>query len=163
MTTNSLPDWALWIQALGLPVCGAIIAGAGVYIGWQQKRLADVRLQNDLYDRRLKIFSAAKKLLVAVQQDGSISLEEYFAFVGGTSDAVFLLKADVVDYLQTIRAQAGRLRTKHGQLGNSDLEQGQRAALADQAAEIENWFSNQFDILTMKFKPSMRLDQHALK
>jgi hypothetical protein len=28
MTTNSLPDWALWIQALGLPVCGAIIAGA---------------------------------------------------------------------------------------------------------------------------------------
>jgi hypothetical protein len=144
------------------PWSGATARARHGAAAWQQKRLADIRLQNDLYDRRFKIFAAAKKLLVSVQQNGVVSLDEFFAFVGGTSDAVFLLTADVVDYLQTIRERSAELRSKHGLLQNSDLEQGQRAALADQIARIEDWFNDQFDVLVAKFKPSMRLDKHAL-
>jgi hypothetical protein len=162
MPPGWLPAWALWTQVIGVPVFGAIIAVAGIYIAWQQKRLADIRLQNDLYDRRFKVYEAAKTLLVAVQQNGKMSLEEFFAFLRGTSDAAFLLKPDIVEYLETIRKQAAKLRLLQQQLQNQDLDQKRRAALADQAAETEKWFNDQFEVLLSKFKPSMRLDKHAL-
>src|SRR5712672_474289 len=100
MQGPGLPIWALWIQALGLPIFGGIIAAVGQFLGFQQKRLADIRLQNDLYDRRFKIYEAAKTLLVHFQLDGNVQLEDYFAFVRATSESVFLLSPDVVAYLE---------------------------------------------------------------
>jgi hypothetical protein len=66
MSDANLPIWALWIQAIGIPLAGAVIAGVGVYIARQQKRLADIKLQNDLYDRRYKVYETARKFLADV-------------------------------------------------------------------------------------------------
>jgi hypothetical protein len=162
MSTNVLPEWVLWIQALGIPACGIVVALASVYIAWQQKRLADLKLQNDLYDRRLIVFEAAKALLVAVQTDGKLSVENYFTFVKDTANAVFLLRPDAVEYLKSLRNQAIRLRLIHNQLKDDGIDQSTKGQLADKAAEIELWFGDQFDVLVERFKPSLRLDLHSV-
>ena len=162
MSSNSLPNWVMWVQALAIPVVGAVIAGAGVMIAWQQKRLADLRLQNDLYDRRFKIYAAAKKLLFDVQEI-SLPLENFVEFARGTADAEFLLTKDVIDYLATLRSRAAKLRTLQGLLTNQDLAQDRGGKIADEIAEIEGWFFDQFTVLADKFRPAMRLDKHLIK
>jgi hypothetical protein len=162
MSTYVLPEWVLWIQAIGIPACGIVVAFASVFIAWHQKRLADLKLQSDLYDRRLKIFEAAKALLVAVQDNGTLSVDEYFAFIKDTANAVFLLKPNVADYLKTLGSRAVRLRLIQNQLKSDQIDQPTRAQLADKAAEMELWFNEQFNVLIEEFKPSLRLDLHSM-
>src|ERR1700693_3089439 len=109
MPTSNLPVWIFWAQALGLPIFGLVIAGASVYIAWQQKRIADIRLRHELYDRRLKVYEAAKTLLVAHLMNGKLSGDDYFAYRRGTADAVFLLNVGVVEYLEELQKRAERL------------------------------------------------------
>jgi hypothetical protein len=160
--TAFLPEWALWIQALGLPIVGAAIAFAGVWIARQQNKLADINLQNVLYDRRYKVYEAARNFLAATQV-GGLPLQKYFDFVSATHEAVFLFKPDVVEYLAILRERATKLYVLEQRLKNPNLDQTVRGKSADEAAEHEKWFNEQFDILVLKFKPSLRLDKHSLR
>src|SRR5215470_10134112 len=99
MATSDLPAWAAWMQALGVPVFGAIISAIGLRIAWLQQRLQDMRFRHELYDRRYKVYAAAKGLLASVQAHGCVNGPDFLAFVGGTSDAEFLFGEDVIDYL----------------------------------------------------------------
>jgi len=83
MMKNDLPDW--W-----LPLFGLVISIPSVCIAWQQKRIADIKLRHELYDRRFNVYAAAKALLVAHQSNGRISEDNYMAFCRGTSDAMRL-------------------------------------------------------------------------
>jgi hypothetical protein len=74
---GGLPDWVSYLQALSTPA----IAIAGVTIAWGQLRLAHNRFQYDLYERRLRVFEAAKKLLIVIFQEGAV-----------THDAIDLLR-----------------------------------------------------------------------
>jgi hypothetical protein len=124
--------------------------------------LADITLQNTLYDRRYKIYKAARNFLSATQIDG-LKLEKYFDFLSATHEAVFLFKNDVVDYLALLRERAIKLYAIGQRLKNVNMDQTLRAASADEAAEHEKWFNDQFDVLASKFKSSLRLDEHALR
>jgi hypothetical protein len=153
----------LGASACGVPVFGLVIAGAGVYIAWQQKRIADIRLRHELYDRRFKVYEAAKTLLVAHQTNGKLSGDEYIAYRRGTADAVFLLDAGVVGYLDELRRKAERLLCLSGQQDElrNDISQEARYRISeDDSNQIETWLAQQFDILIAKFKPSMQLDEH---
>jgi|ERR1700675_1874868 len=157
---SDLPAWASWAQALGVPVFGAIISCVGLRIAWLQKHLQDIRLQIDLYDRRFRIYAAAKGLLVSVQADGSVKRTAFQVFVDQTSDAEFLFAPNVADYLKELRAKAIdsiRIETK---LSNG-LGQKEHDRLAQEESEIATWFMDQFDILRDKFKPFMRLEHHV--
>jgi hypothetical protein len=80
-----------------------------------------------------------------------------------TADAVFLLDADVVEYLEELRRQAERLLCLSGQQDElrNDISQEARSHISvDDSNQIESWLAQQFDILIAKFKPSMRLDEH---
>jgi hypothetical protein len=161
MPTSSLPVWVSWAQAFGLPIFGLVIAGASVYIAWQQKRIADIRLRHELYDRRLRVYEAAKTLLVAHLINGKLSGDEYFAYRRGTADAVFLLDAGVVDYLGEIQERAERLmrlRTEQAEIREDMSKETKYRKLVDESAQIETWLTQQFDILIEKFIPAMRLD-----
>jgi hypothetical protein len=161
MMKSDLPDWVVWLQALGLPVSGLVISCASVYIAWQQKRIADVRLRHELYDRRFKVYEAAKTLLVAHQESGRISRNDYMAFRRGTSDAVFLLHADVVEYLDELRRKADQLLRLSNQISElkDDISQSTMyQKLVDEAFNIETWLTQQFDFLNGHFKRAMRLD-----
>ena len=161
MPTGSLPVWVSWAQAFGLPLFGLVIAGASVYIAWQQKRIADIRLRHELYDRRLRVYEAAKTLLVAHLINGKLSDDDYIAYRRGTADAVFLLEAGVIDYLEELRKRAERLmrlRTELAEIREDMSKDAQYHQLVDENAQIETWLSQQFEILIARFKPAMRLD-----
>jgi hypothetical protein len=83
MATSDLPAWASWMQALGVPVFGAIISAIGLRIAWLQQRLQDMRFRHELYDRRYKVYAAAKGLLASVQAHGCVNGPDFLAFVGG--------------------------------------------------------------------------------
>ena len=70
-----------FLQALSTPA----IAVAGVTIAYQQKRLANIRLRNDLFDRRFKIYEAARTYLVCATRNQRLPVEDMIAFSRDTS------------------------------------------------------------------------------
>lgn len=127
----------------------AVIAFAGLWIAWEQKRIADTRLRSDLYDRRLRTYETAKTLLVSFQYEGKLTTPDYITYKRGTADAEFLFSdnPNVLRYLDLLGKQTVEL---------IKLQQ-QEAASADKYAAVETWFASQFDVLRSSFQPSMRL------
>jgi hypothetical protein len=54
-----LPWWMQWAQAIGI----GIISAAGVFIAYKQSRIATAKLNLDLYDRRFRVYDAARALI----------------------------------------------------------------------------------------------------
>jgi hypothetical protein len=86
---SQLPLWVQYAQALGAPSLAVVVAAVGAWLAWQQVRIARVRLQHDLYDRRFKIFQAARNFLAEVMTHGYPSDDQVRAYVVGTADAIF--------------------------------------------------------------------------
>lgn len=126
----------------------SIIAVAGVFISWQQWRIAEMRLRHEIYERQFRVYEAAKTLLVVYQFSGEISQNDFLTYLRGTVDADFIIDdADAIQYLQTLRTRAIELMRA----------QKQGSAAADQRAEIGGWLMEQFDVLKSKFRPVMGL------
>jgi hypothetical protein len=151
---SPLPLWIQYCQALAVPV----IALAGVAIAAAQLFLAGVRLRHDLYDRRLKVFEAVKRLLAGVFANGKISPAEFYQYVQGTAEATFLLNDRTVKYLEKIRERAAKMMLVETRLQNQNLTDEARGKLADQEAELLTWFTSQPDTLVGIFKPLMQLN-----
>jgi hypothetical protein len=131
--SQALPVWVQYAQALGAPVLAFVIAGVGAWVGWQQMRLAQVKLQHDLYDRRFAVFQSARQLLADVVTHGHATDEQIRAYVIGTSDAVFLLDTEVAAYLEKIRSTVLRLNTINKIINPLPVCK-QRSELADEDA-----------------------------
>jgi hypothetical protein len=155
MASNNLPVWASWVQVLGVPVTGVILT---LVIACVQQRLQNIRLRHDLYDRRYRVYGAAKELLASVQVDGSVKRPAFQAFVERTSDAEFLFKnQDIFEYLTKLREKAIRSIHVSTKLSDANLKTKDSDKFADEEGEIAKWFIAQFGTLRDKFKPFMRL------
>jgi hypothetical protein len=95
---SELPSWIQYGQALATPA----IAVAGLAIAGGQFWIANIRLRHELYDRRLKVFEATKRLFAVVFADGKMTSEEYYKYIQDTSEVVFLLDDEIVSYLEEI-------------------------------------------------------------
>jgi hypothetical protein len=129
-----------------------VIGAVGAYISRLQWRIAEIRLRHDTYERKFKVYEAAKTLLVVFQFNAKITHDEYFSYLRGVTDAEFVFDdPEVPRYLQTLREQA------------IELIRTQTAGLSDENAKISQWFLSQFDVLRSKFYPSMRLHPPSLR
>jgi hypothetical protein len=151
MPGNDLPIWVNYAQALVVPFVAVV--GAGIAGG--QLLLARRKMQLDLYDRRYKLFESARRLIVDVMREGRIELESIYAYHRDTGDAVFLLDSAAVSYIAELEKRSFRLRRLHVIIANDDHPQ--RDAAVDEEADLLGWFSDQFDVLVEKFRPSLRL------
>jgi hypothetical protein len=153
-----------------------IASGAAVYVAWtvgqgqlsigrrqadiaeQQAKLADSRMRHYLYDRRFKIYEAARALVVAVFGRGNVSDDEFVAFVLGTADAVFLLSADMVAYFEEMRTKALRL-VQLNQLINKPptIPEPDETNAPREKADLAGWFVAQNQVLIEKFRPFLAL------
>jgi hypothetical protein len=66
MPQNLLPLWIQYAQALGGPALAFVIAAVGTRIAFQQMRLARVKLQSDIYERKYAVFVAVQYLLTVI-------------------------------------------------------------------------------------------------
>lgn len=153
------------------PLATIIASGAAVFVAWtvgqgqlsiarrqadiaeQQAKLADIRMRHDLYDRRFKIYEAARALVVAVFRRVNVSDDEFFSFVSGTADAVFLLGPDMVVYLDEMRAKALQLRQLNRLINEPPpIPEPDQATAPREKANLGTWFVAQNEVLIEKFR-----------
>jgi len=127
----------------------------------QQAELAVVRLQHDLFERRIAVFDAARDLLLEVFEKANISDAAMIAFTRGTEKAVFLFNKDVTDYITKMRNTGGALQLAVARLSDESLPIGpERTEFALLRAQYSQWFVDQFDALIPIFMPALALEKH---
>jgi len=161
---------------LASPIATIIAAGVAVYFTWrlgqgqlaigrrqadiaeQQANLANTRMRHDLYDRRFKIYEAARALVVAVFRRVNVTDDEFFAFVSGTADSVFLLDAAMVAYFEEMRINALRLQRMNRLINEPPpVPEPDQTNAPHEKADLGTWFVAQNEILIEKFKPFLAL------
>jgi hypothetical protein len=137
-------------------VATAVIGGAGIWIALEQKRLADARLQNDTFDRKLQVFEAARDLVREVIKGRPVEVPALVAFLRGTDQAVFFFGAAVIEYLDALYKQATEFNLAFAIIENPSPEHDLQAAIR-RKAELLLWFHDQFYGMVKIFKPDMAL------
>jgi hypothetical protein len=129
-----------------------VIAVAGLTIAAQQKRLADIRLRNDLFDRRFKVYEATRTFLVEVSNKQLYGDSIFFAFIAGTNEAALLFGKDVVGYISEVSDNAVKMK-----LQKLRYNETQDHEALDAAYTLNKWCANQITegVLLQRFKPEM--------
>jgi hypothetical protein len=134
MVSCPVPGWVQILQALAVPV----IAAVGAWVAIQQMRIARIKLQHDLYDRRYAVFQAVRRFLDEALANQLVSSETLRAFVLGTSDAEFLLPDDLAEYLARMSERARTAQSIYmvmpallPAVSNSRMRQGQLMSICN--------------------------------
>lgn len=122
------------------------------YVAWQQWRVAQRKLQLDLFDRRYKVFDATRMFLRKISDSAECERSYLDEFNAGTSDAGFLFDQEVVDYLEVIRGRAIEMRKYKPQ--STRLPEGDKRSRieAKETNELE-WFVDQLTVMSSIFSP----------
>jgi len=149
----ALPWWMQWLQALGV----AVISVAGVYIAYRQSRIAAAKLNLDLYDRRYRVFDAARQFAnTALWSTGEISQEALGAFHIGVVDAVFLFDKEMVAYLDQFGRKVFEMRQLKTQMERATLQE-HRVKFGDELGSQGMAVAAELNVLVEKFKPFLKL------
>jgi hypothetical protein len=147
------------------PIATIIAAIAAVFVtGYFAKRQADIareKLRHDLFEKRYRVFDAARKLLCEVAVHRSVSDDDLRAFVVSIGDAMFLFNDDLSSYLVEIRDRAQKLRSVEHVLDKENLLPvgPQRATAVAESSQLFNWLVDQLkEGLVEKFKPFLKLE-----
>jgi hypothetical protein len=134
-----------------------LIVGLSVaFIAFQQWRVARNKLRMDLFDRRYKVYDATRVFLSVILRDATFTDSDLFTFYAGTSDAEFLFRSDVLDYLAQIRKRALDMRTH--QKVYEPLPAGDERSRHVQAEHDQLlWLSEQLTAMAKTFAPYLRL------
>ena len=81
-----LPLWTFWVQALSVPALAAV----GAIIAFQQMSIARTKLQHDLFDRRVEVYSAIRAALTYIEDCGDVTWEGLSRLHTATSVVPFL-------------------------------------------------------------------------
>jgi len=153
-----IPSWLQYLQT-GLQTCAlTAIPFIGAWLAWQQVKIARVKLQHDLFERRYRVFDATRKLLISVLVTGTASEEAHRAFALDTVDAVFLFDDDLARYLEETGKHAVTLRSTNRKLELMPMGE-QKTKSIDGMMEHQLWFNDQLTSLVDTFKPFLKLDK----
>jgi hypothetical protein len=84
-----LPLWVQWPQAILI----LLISRLGSWIAYKQVRIATAKLNLDLYDRRFKVFEAARNVVAEILREGNYNIDNVNKFNLGVADAIFLFES----------------------------------------------------------------------
>ncbi len=134
-------------QAIAVPLAGAFIAVACVWIAVQQTRMAKRRLAQELFDRRFRVFATARSLIEEVVAFRSATQEMLRQYFLGIADAPFLFDRDLVAYLDRLGDDASLVSVLGG--SGEDAYRQVSDAIDRVAAARED--------LLARFEPFLRL------
>lgn len=144
-----------------------LVGGAAAFISYQQWRLAQHKIQMDLYERRLKVYSAAKEFVLDVVRSSQPSLEQIQDLYRTTAEADFLFGKEVGKYLSELYRHALILRKWNNE--NRDLSSGIDIAHRDPVTiiggqqEEGEWFIAQMERVTQVFSPYLAISIHPVR
>ena len=155
----SLPQWAQWIRVIGVPIAAVAVAVVGSWIALKQKKIASVKLQHDLFDRRFAILESLSRMLNDVAERGGLVDDSYQAFLASVAIAPFLFSdSGLVSYLQEVKAHTVNLM-KISPFLSSAVAAGdprREKAAAVKGTEIQ-WLIGQTNGLADRFQSSLQL------
>jgi hypothetical protein len=147
------PHWTAYLSALLAPT----VAILGSLIAYRQWRIAQSKLKLDLFDRRFRVFEAARNLIAFVVARGKTDDEQIGIFVGATREARWLFDAGIADYLNVeLHNSAVELETLF-LLVQDPIMENERVANILKKAELKKWFYAQYAVLEDKFAPYLQL------
>jgi len=153
-----LPIWVQYMQALGLPIFAAVIAGFGAWIGWQQMHTASVKLQHDLFDRRWPVLKATTHLLAEAWGKGRVDEATMKSYMLDVAPTRFVFDDEVFRYLQEVRERVLELNAIKDKL--DQLPAGEEKDVwAAKAKEQIAWIATYVNVIENKFDPYLRLDK----
>jgi hypothetical protein len=149
-----LPLWVQWPQAILI----LLLSCLGAWIAYKQVRIAAAKLNLDLYDRRFKVFEAARTCLVFALQKADMTTEVMNTFYLGTADAIFLFDKGIEEYLDKFRKQMVIFQMMKYSIKNLGADEHEkRGQLADQLAAQMEVLNKELPVLIEKFKPYLKL------
>lgn len=134
-----------------------LIAIIATGIAWQQWRTNHLKVQHDLYERKLAVYTALMEFLDPIFSDGNVGVSATIAFLRKTRESYFLFGNDIEDYLKLIHDKAIALDALHSQIHESNLPDGDRSHLIDERTQLKMWFNKQPLVARDKFAKHLKL------
>jgi hypothetical protein len=139
-----------------LAIIGIAIAFVGAWVGYQQMQIARVKLQHDLFDKRFKVYEAARTLLVAATNKDQPTHEDLNTFYGMAADALFLFDDELDEYLHTFGKRIHSYRVRSVILPS--LHEGPERNLVEAKYLMDReWLQDEFKVLRERFRPFLHL------
>lgn len=146
---NPEPHWTAYLSALLAPV----VAVLGSLLAYRQWRLAQNKLKLDLFDRRFKVYEAARGLLASIMTSGEAKDDEVLKYMAATREAKWLLCSNIAEYLnQQLYHNAINLQALAAGLKVAPIGETRTKNVLAQV-ETKKWFMAQYDVLDAQFAP----------
>ncbi|MDA0999637.1 MAG: hypothetical protein O2807_03840 [bacterium] len=143
------------ILSAGLtPVLGLTM----LYIAYQQYRTNHIRLQHELFDRRVYVFRGVRRHLTIALAKGALNFDDLGGLSASTAEIEFLFEKDLCEYIDEIYSRSIELAAISSGLQDENLGQGKkRSELTREKTEAIDWFSDQSSILKDKFSKYLKV------
>ncbi len=109
--SHTSPPWYVAMAPLFSLGSTAILGVIAAYIGWRQWRTAHTKLRLDLYDRRLAVYEACRKMIADVAFKRAVTAEQYYEYFQSIGGTAFIFDGYVELYVRMIAdCAAGMIR-----------------------------------------------------
>lgn len=134
------------------PVLTLIIAGAAVWIAWQQFETVSHKFRLDLYDKRYAVYRGLMNLLAKIIADGEATKEALAAYYRSTDEKRFLFGDDIITYLQEVREKAVKLSSLRQLIHpEGQVSEKRRSDAIEENVDLLAWFDMQSEEAQRKF------------
>ncbi|MGP8431917.1 hypothetical protein ACT2FY_00450 [Paraburkholderia fungorum] len=126
-----------WLQII-IGVAAPLIAGAGVFVAYQQWLVGQRSLKHDLFDRRWNVYAATNDVIAAhlngKAEDASERLQE---FLRRKMDAAFLLPASTNAFLGDVLTAVEEYRSARRKLAATPADKLERGNVEASVLQTE--------------------------
>lgn len=113
-----------------------IVATFGIYIAYQQFQLAKQKNKLELFEYRVNVYEATRRLREVIIRDGGLNRNDYLEFNNDTYDSRFLFGDDVVNHIKEMKENTAKLMAY-----SEKSEKGSdREKFIDLEYELLTWF-----------------------
>lgn len=145
-----------------LGICAPVIAGYGVYIGFQQWKLSARKLKLDLFEKRWGVYAATNDAIVRyVNGSYEEQRETYQEFNRKRIDAKFLFLKELNDYLEIINNAILKLQAANKNLTSESMRANspERSEAEKQILDQTEWLRSQIEVLVPTFHEYLDLSK----
>jgi len=145
-----------------------IVALLAVWIAYRNFAVSRERFRLDLFDKRFKVFEAARHLVSQALNAGELKRSELWAFRAAVIEKEFLFGDAIVEYLNEMDRHAERVYTLGIALQPLQVDAADPAQAAErqrnqkQFMESIDWVAEQIRQLHTRFAPEMRIRSRGL-
>jgi hypothetical protein len=139
-----------------------LIAILAAYIAWQQYKVSHSSLNNQLYERRFKVFKAVMSYLADIMREGNTNIQRTSQFYAEASEADFLFDEKISLKITELYEKGIDLAEIRNDLypidGSPGLPKGEeRSKKAKASGELMKWFYSQIKETKDMFKQHMQI------